>query len=356
MLQKTTLAHKNCLVGMPRPTSFEVPQVTLMVRFKNSSRRPRHSWSIVSRRAGRFLLFVSAAVLGATTAFAQATPPRMPGFAPTAAPDQSQAIALPGATSSAQPEQWETFYDDKTVRNVTAPTLMPVLPDPSKATGAAVIVAPGGGFLYLSMEQEGYKVARWLADHGIAAFVLKYRTRATSRDPKVFQNELNDLLRRVSTQHHDVPEVTHEALEDAYEAVKLIRRRANVWHVDPARVGFVGFSAGAITALAAGLTEDTAARPDFIAPIYGDMNARAVPAFTPPTFVALALDDAVMAKNSNLDLIQSFRAAGRPIEVHLYEHGAHGFGMRGARPASALWIDEFYAWMADCGFLKAQAR
>ena len=91
------------------------------------------------------------------------------------------------------------------------------------------------------MEQEGNKVAQWLADHGIAAFVLKYRTRATSRDPKVFQDELDDLLRRVSAQHHDVPEVTREALDDANEAVKLIRRRASAWHVDPTRVGFVGF-------------------------------------------------------------------------------------------------------------------
>ena len=92
-----------------------------MASFTISSLRLRHFLSVVWRTAGRFLFLIATAVLTATTAFAQAPPPRMPGFAPMATPDQSQAIALPGAARSAQPEQWETFYDDKTVRNVTTP-------------------------------------------------------------------------------------------------------------------------------------------------------------------------------------------------------------------------------------------
>jgi acetyl esterase/lipase len=278
----------------------------------------------------------------------------MPRFSPIPVPDQSQALALTaeGGTSAGS-EQWETFYDDETVRNVTVATLTPMLPDPAKATGAAVIVAPGGGFMYLSMKQEGNKVARWLADHGIAAFLLKYRTRATPRDPTAFQAELNAMLGHVANRSHEVPEIPADALEDAKAAVKLVRAKAEAWHVDPTRVGFVGFSAGAILTLAIGLAEDSTARPNFIAPIYGSMDARPVPADAPPMFVALALDDPLMAKDRSLDLIQSWRAAGRPIEAHLYEHGGHGFGMRSFRPASAMWIDEFYAWMTDCGLVKA---
>src|SRR5580700_12037983 len=102
-------------------------------------------------------------------------------------PDQSNAIPLRKLDPSAPAEQWELLYGDlRTVRNVTAPTLTPFLPDPAKATGAAVIVAPGGGFFELEIDHEGYMVARWLADHGIAAFVLKYRLQESPRDPKVF--------------------------------------------------------------------------------------------------------------------------------------------------------------------------
>jgi acetyl esterase/lipase len=312
--------------------------------------------SLHACRACKSMLLVCAVTLTLSTALAQAPPPGPPRFSPIPAPDQSQALALatlPG--TSAQNEQWESFYDDETVRNVTVPTLTPVLPDPAKMTGAAIIVAPGGGFMYLSMKQEGDRVARWLADHGIAAFVLKYRTRETPRDPSAFQADLNSMLGRAAGPSHEVPETPADAVEDAKAAIKLVRAKATAWHVDPTRIGFVGFSAGAILTLAVGLTEDAAARPNFIAPIYGPMDARSVPADAPPMFVALALDDPVMAQNRSLDLIQSWRTAGRPIEAHLYEHGGHGFGLRGYKPASALWIEEFYAWMADCGLLKPRA-
>lgn len=296
-------------------------------------------------------LVLICAVMGLSlTAEAQATVPNSM-FYTVPAPDQSHAIELRTATEKpAQTEQWEHYFDERIVRNVSVPTLTPVLPDTAKATGTAVIVAPGGGFLYLSMEMEGEKVARWLADHGIAAFILKYRTRETARDNKMFRQQLDDLLRGVNSPNHDVPEAPTAALEDAKAAVALVRERASAWHIDPARVGFVGFSAGAIIALATGLTEDPTGRPDFIAPIYGNMKARTVPPYAPPMFVALALDDPIMGKNSKLDLIESWRSAGRSIEVHLYQHGGHGFGMRGHRPASALWIEEFYAWMEDCGY------
>jgi acetyl esterase/lipase len=296
-------------------------------------------------------LVLLAAVVEAQPAAAPAIVP-----VPIAPPDQSQAIAL-NQSGGGLAEQWENFHGDQIVRNVRASTLTPLLSEPSKANGAAVIVAPGGAFLYLSMSNEGYPVARWLADHGIAAFVLKYRTHPTPRDPKELPGTVSSFIGNAMKSPEGVSAIKTppEALEDAEAAVKLVRARAKEWHIDPARVGFLGFSAGAMTALSVGLTAQVGARPDFIAPIYGPMSALAIPADAPPMFVAVALDDVLMAQGKKLDLIDSWRSAGRPVEAHLYAHGNHGFGMSGRRPASALWIEEFYAWMSDSGLLKPSA-
>lgn len=302
----------------------------------------------------RYLAALSAGltVFAGLGAHAQAPAKRPPAISEIPAPDASKAIPLgPRAPASAPPEQWETFAGQQIVRNVTEPTLTPVLPDPAKATGAAVIVAPGGGFLFLSMENEGFPVAQWLADRGVAAFVLKYRTRTTPRDPQGFLAAMSSLMRGAAQGSEPAIETPPEAVADAQAAVRLVRARAQAWGIDPARVGLLGFSAGAMTTLGVALSEDKAARPDFIAPIYGPMGPRQVPADAPPMFLAVALDDPLMTQGKSIGLIDSWRTAKRPVEAHLYERGGHGFGMSGKRPASKLWIDEFYAWMTDRGLL-----
>jgi acetyl esterase/lipase len=257
-----------------------------------------------------------------------------------------QAIALlPGGQDAG--EQWESFMGARIVRNVTQPTLTPFIPDPAKATGAAVIVAPGGAFMMLSIDSEGYDVARWLANHGIAAFLLKYRLKPTPRDPQAFLGQLTRLLSGIDKA---APTTPSEALADAQAAVALVRQRSRAWHVDPHRVGFLGFSAGAITTLSLGLNADTANRPDFIAPIYGPLNARPIAPDAPPLFTAMAMDDPFFGR-SDLGLIAGYQAAHRPIEVHLYEAGGHGFGMRKQGKSSDLWIEEFHAWMKGRGLL-----
>jgi len=286
-----------------------------------------------------------------------------PLIEPIAAPDQAGVIALGPAPHRRGPaEQWENFHGERIVRNVTSATLTPVLPDPAHATGAAVIVAPGGAFMFLSWDNEGDRVARWLADHGVAAFILKYRTRETPRDSREFMTSLATFMSRAASRPVNPPtdsatneaprgSATPEALEDARAAVHLVRSRAQSWGLDPNRVGFVGFSAGAMTTLSVGLADDVAARPNFIAPIYGFLNARQVPADAPPMFVAVALDDPLMARGDAFGLVESYRSAHRPVEAHFYERGGHGFGMSGSWPASAMWIDEFYAWMTDRGIV-----
>lgn len=123
----------------------------------------------------RKLLFVA---LAALTIAAQARAETKP--IPT--PPQRDAILLYPREKTADAEQWSQIGDNRFVRNVTRPAITPYLPDPAKATGAAVVVAPGGAFLSLSMTGEGENIARWLADHGVAAFVLKYRLTESPRD------------------------------------------------------------------------------------------------------------------------------------------------------------------------------
>lgn len=277
---------------------------------------------------------------------------------PIPADDVPGAIPLRPPVRKAAPEQWEQMAFGgsviRNIRNVVNPTLTPVLPDPAKATGVAVIVAPGGGFRGLAIDHEGFEVARWLAARGIAAFVLKYRLVPTPRDASTYmQGVMAEFGKRPPEEVFRDP--TPEALEDALAAIRLVRQRSTEWRIAPGKVGFVGFSAGAVTTLGAGLAADPGARPDFIAPIYPPMVARQVPADAPPMFLALSLDDPLFGQSKTLGLIQSWRDAKRPLEVHLYEKGGHGFGMSGRFAGPALWIDQFHAWMQDRRILARSA-
>lgn len=307
-------------------------------------------WTERATLAARTLALAAIFVCGGALS-AQAQP------APIEVQARPNEIALGPAPRRAEPEQWMVNpRGHRSVRNVVTPTLEPFLPDPAHATGAAVIVAPGGGFTTLEIDNEGYPVAQWLADHGIAAFVLKYRLTPTPREPDAFMNFLVERYRSqaAAAAAPAAPSTFREdalanAREDGQAAVRLVRSRAQEWGIDPARIGFIGFSAGAATTMAVGLADDLAARPNFMAAIYGGMNAREIPSDAPPIFVAGALDDALMTADGDFGLISAYRAANRPIEVHLYSSGAHGFGTLRRTPNSAMWIDEFYAWMQDLG-------
>jgi acetyl esterase/lipase len=257
------------------------------------------------------------------------------------APDLPGAIPLDGAGEpNGEPEQWMTMGRDRGVRNVVSAALIPVLPDPAKAAPTAVIVAPGGGFRMLAIDNEGFKAAEWLAERGISAFVLKYRLHETPRDTDAF------MAMMMATP----PGIPPAAVEDARTALGLVRSRAADWKVDPARVGLMGFSAGAMLGLELALGEDNSARPDFFGLIYGPLSARPVPADAPPAFAILAADDPFFA-SAGFDLITRYREAGRPVEFHLYEQGGHAFGMRKQGSTSDLWIDQFYAWVKSRGLL-----
>jgi acetyl esterase/lipase len=275
---------------------------------------------------------------------------------PIATPAQADAIVLgtgplPGATAT---ESWHRQYGSAFARNVTVATLTPYLADPAKATGAAVIVAPGGGFRTLSMENEGSEVARALAAHGVSAFVLKYRLNQTPAGMADFERSMAEMFSGAAARP---PQMSPEAMAaslapqiaDARAAFALVRARGAEWGVDPDRIGMVGFSAGAMLTMATALAADDA-RPAFLGNIYGPLGEVAVPADAPPLFVALAVDDPLFA-NSGLGLIDSWRAAKRPFEFHFYEQGGHGFGMYPKETTSTGWFDAFVRWIGMHGML-----
>jgi acetyl esterase/lipase len=238
---------------------------------------------------------------------------------PIATPAQADAIVLgtgplPGATAS---ESWHRQYGSAFARNVTVATLTPYLADPAKATGAAVIVAPGGGFRTLSMENEGSEVAQALAARGVSAFVLKYRlnqTRASwpsSRD------------RAVRPRHHGRRRTrrrrpSRRRSPTRAPPLRSFGRAARRWRVDADRIGMVGFSAGAMLTMATALAGATRSRPSrrhLRAARAGDGAADA-----PPLFVALAVDDPLFA-NSGFGLDRKLAAAKRPVEFHYLRAG-----------------------------------
>lgn len=277
-------------------------------------------------------------------------------ISPLAAPPETGAIALGtgGVAGSTAHESWFRQYGTAFTRNVTSATLTPFLPDPGKATGAAIIVAPGGGGMFLSMEAEGWKVAQRLADHGIAAFVLKYRTRPTPAGEAEFKAAMDAMFanagRRDTRMRPDAAAArVSDSMVDAAAAFALIRSHARQWHVDPNRVGMIGFSAGAMVTMATTLGMP-AVKPAFIAPIYGSMEAVTVPAEAPPMFAVLAADDPLFARKG-LGLIDSWQQAGRPVEFHLYQHGGHGFGLGKKGTTTTGWFDAFILWLDTNGFL-----
>lgn len=256
----------------------------------------------------------------------------------------------PGSEHAKQKEIWTNVGTERWARNVTQPTLLPVLPDPKKATGAAVIVVPGGGFVFVSMDNEGYPIARWLADQGVAAFILKYRTLETPAKEAAFA----DYLAKEEAEENSAPKRREDgstfAVADSQAALKLVAARAGEWGVDPSRIGMLGFSAGAISTLATTLKNDPAARPSFVGYIYGPMTAVEVPADAPPLFAALSSDDGLFGAQG-FGLIESWRKAGRPAELHYFDKGGHGFGSYKRGVTSDLWFDEFTTWMRDRGLL-----
>ena len=230
----------------------------------------------------------------------------------------------------------------RVVFNVTTPTLTAFLPDRSKATGTGVVIAPGGAFVALAMDLEGNDVARWFEERGVAAFVLKYR---------IMEKKSEGVPTNVN-----FDEASKYGIADGIQAMKIVRQHAAEWAVSPDRVGFMGFTAGAMVTTGALLQSEAAARPSFVGLIYGGPFGvmPAIPAGLPPIFMAWAQDDDWIVPITKFH--DALTAAGVKSETHIYSGGGHGFGMQKHRTTSDHWIEEFYWWLEAQGLTKPAAK
>lgn len=278
-------------------------------------------------------------------------------------PAEPNAIPLGTGGVDDQPasESWFRQWGDPMARNITKATLTPFLPEPGKANGTAVIVAPGGGFMWLSMGNEGWEVAEALAEQGIAAFVLKYRLRPTPElldDFTAWMNraftppaETSDSAKNEASPHPMQIDLSNQ-LEDAEAAYAMIVNRAEEWGVDTNRIGMIGFSAGAGLTMHSTLNSHTM-NLAFIGPIYGGMGSVEVPKDAPPMFNVIATDDFLF--NGQFGVIDSWYQAGIPVEFHLYQNGGHGFGLGNPNRTSNRWFDAFIHWLDVNGFLATKS-
>jgi acetyl esterase/lipase len=246
-----------------------------------------------------------------------------------------------------EPEQARDYW----VRNIHNPSITAYLPPEDRATGAAVIVVPGGGHRELVFDAEGRDAAEYLNELGVAAFVLKYR-----------------LTRERGSRY----QLATHVRQDAYRALRLVRSRAKEWHLDPNRVGMLGFSAGgevlAMVSYSSGQgdpddvdpVDRLNGRPNFQMVVYpGPLGIpnEGVPADAPPLLIVCAIDDRGHIEPT-MDLIAKYREAGAPVEAHLYSRGGHAFNMGRRSELLTLrgWPERMADWLRDNGWLDPEHR
>jgi len=252
----------------------------------------------------------------------------------------------PGSEGRSEPEKVRlSDGGERVVSSVHRPSLTVYLPDATTATGAGIVVMPGGGHRELWTDHEGHRVAAWLSAHGVSAFVLKYR------------------LAREEGSSYTVEE---HALADARRALRTVRSRAAEWRVDPERLGVLGFSAGGeLAALAAMRGEPARAdapdpieressRPAFQVLVYPGRSQNIVPTpQSPPAFLLCGADDRPDISEGLASVYLRFKQAGVPAELHVYSGVGHGFGVRASNTGPvAHWLDRVREWMDGRGLLK----
>lgn len=234
-------------------------------------------------------------------------------------------------------------YGEHIVSNVHQPSITPYLPAGPKSNATAVIIAPGGGHRELWMDHEGYTVAKWLRDHGVAAFVLKYR---------------------LAHQQGSTYTVEGDELADVQRAIRIVRSRAAKWGINPEHIGMLGFSAGGELAALAGTRYDKgnlaatdaidrqSSRPDFQALLYPAIpKEMKLSKDTPPAFLICGEDDRTDIAQGLPELYLKLKQAGVSAELHIFAKTGHGFGMRASnQPPVSSWPQLFIEWLDAEGF------
>lgn len=317
---------------------------TLRITGANSTSRKHRNSLIALSLMAAFLL---------TTASAQESTSSKPEQPATSAVMPKVINIWPGvAPGSEQWKQKETTIHMgpmESIVNVTTPTLTAYLPDPAKATGTAVIIAPGGGFLFLGTDT--HEVAEWLADRGIAGLVLKYRTAQLEGETEAQLGQAGGARFGAQIRNYAlIAEDGKYALDDGVQAIKVVRAHASEFGVSPDRIVFMGFSAGGMITEYTAIQPDASARPNYAAPIYGAYFPAVppIPKGVPPFFMEMAQDD-TLADPQIVAFYDALKAAGYKPEFHIYEHGGHGWSMRKQGTTSDHWLEEFYWWLEAQG-------
>lgn len=250
--------------------------------------------------------------------------------------------AAPGTEHWTHSEVREVEDRNTLIRNVSQPSLLSYRP--ARPNGTAVIVCPGGAFYFLSLGNEGFDLARKLLAQGFTVFILKYRLIPSHQN---WHTELDLRLKKPGWEKSLTDEIGDFTLADAQAAVRTVRARAAEFKINPARIGTLGFSAGGYVATRVAAEHSPASRPDFAATIYGMRPPDPAPsADLPPLFMAWANDDdLVTVEKHALPLQQLWKQAGAPVELHLFEHGGHGFGSWSFQQPSDHWLELFVTWV-----------
>ncbi len=272
--------------------------------------------------------------------------PIWPGTAPDAEP-------VPGPENCTTTTKLIAGRPAVVVNNVSQPT-MTVYSSKENNTGAAVVVFPGGGYNCLAIDLEGTEICDWLTSRGITAVLLKYR---------------------VPTLKFEGYRESRQALQDAQRTLGLVRYHAAKWHIDPHKIGVIGFSAGGhmVAAVstrfdqrlypAVDAADEESCRPDFAIALYpghlckrgGDLELNPnvpVTGDTPPTFIVQAVDDPVDPVENSLVYFTALKKAGVPVEMHLYPHGGHAFGLRRTEHPITKWPELAETWLQTLGMIS----
>lgn len=259
-------------------------------------------------------------------------------------------ITWQGSEKNYYSEIWQT----EVITNVSTPTLELFLAPDSINTGTSVIIAPGGGLYAHSIESEGNMVARWLNKKGINAFVLKYRLVPSGEDGVADMNR--DSARDPVSFIAGVKKVLELSIADGLNAVAYLRRHAQELNINSANIGFMGFSAGGAVTMGVNYTATEATRPNFLVAVYPWADAMPVQIpkeDAPPLLVVCASDDPLNLAAPAVDLYKAWLEKKRPVALHMYSQGGHGFGMRKKGLPSDQWIQRFYEWSVAEGFVRA---
>ena len=271
-----------------------------------------------------------------------------------------------GAAPSMEKADYPEVVLDSRIYNVTVPTVTVYSPDPAINTGTAVIIAPGGGNMYLTWEEEGVNVAQWFQRHGITGIILKYRTNFMGNTEEEVRKSQEAFFKQLFSSFADMGRQVEEGKapglddgtsdfqapileptlqgDDGRQAVRFVRQHASEWGIDPHKIGLIGFSAGGAMTCNVMFINDDASRPDFAAPIYGVFSSGELPAHPVPT-IMIAPEFDLGGPQAAFRLYEKFQAAHLPCEIHFIYDATHGQGLLYNGKEWNEWIDLLYNFM-----------